>query len=158
MEKFDYIVLNDHSWKLSQSEESLGISNVSRCHAFKRDIDRIFWILKVLSSKYFSHLWLLVLSHLLYPGNWQSTTKCLSSMHLSFTTSPPSLSLPHFGYLLLLPWIWLLTYLLQYNFFTYCGCIYSSESHFLAQKYSMTSLCLLNKSQILHSWIPGFLD
>lgn len=46
MEKSDYIVLNDHSWKLSQSEESLGISNVSRCHAFKRDIDRIFWILK----------------------------------------------------------------------------------------------------------------
>ena len=45
MEKFDYIVL-DHFWKLSQSEESLGISNVSRCHAFKRDIDRIFWILK----------------------------------------------------------------------------------------------------------------
>lgn len=44
--EFDYIVLNDYSWKLGQSEGSSGISNVSRCHAFKRDIDRIFWILK----------------------------------------------------------------------------------------------------------------
>lgn len=59
--EFENIVL-DYFWKLCQSEESSGISNVTKWHAFKRAKDRIFWILKencyhqdisVISDSYF---------------------------------------------------------------------------------------------------------